>query len=1550
MRGEGEGEGIRCFKLFHASIFAVLILLQCCNHSLSLDFNNISSGVVGHWDIAKVPKVIQCIQREKEALLAFKRDVVDYDSILSSWGSEAQKQECCIWEGVYCDKYTSHVVKLDLLGSSLGGRLSSQVGNLTHLQYLDLSFNDFASVENLNSWLPRLSSLTYLGLSSSNLSNSYDWLEAINMLPKLTNLSLAGCGLPSPLIHSSTLFNINSSKSLAHVDLISNQLTSSIFLWLSNYNASLVHLDLTDNQLVGSIPHVLGNMSSLVHLGLSYNQLVGSIPHVLGNLSSLAILDLSGNQIEGGIPQSFSKLCNLQELDLFNNTLSGQLSWLLQISMSACPDQNSLETLHLGMNALEGVVSESHFSNLSRLTILDLSSNSLALSFNSNWVPPFQLKFILLGSCKMGPHFPKWLQTQKNYRILDISNTGISDILPSWLWEMMSHYPEYILIDLSNNQIRGIIPNSRFEFPSYSFTRVNLSKNQLEGPIPSFLSKATLLDLSNNKLSGLISFLCPDKVSNLTYLDLSSNNLHVQIPNCWTNFANLAILDLSNNALFGKIPTTIGSLFSIQTLKLNKNRFVGELPSSLKNCTSLVVFDVGENNLSGLIPEWLGVELPKLAILIFRSNHFYGNIPLQLCNLKQIQILDLSINHISGSIPKCFNNLTKLTEIGKANLTVHHEYGGTLTMFFGNRVYEDKASLIWKGVMSEYKSTLGLVKSIHLSSNQLTGEIPNEIADLVGLVSLNLSRNNLTGQITPEIGKLQSLDSLDLSNNQIHGFSLGGRLSSQVGNLTHLQYLDLSGNEFASVENLNSWLPRLSSLTYLGLSLNNLSNSYDWLEAINMLPKLTNLSLIGCGLPAPLIHSSTLFNINSSKSLAHVDLFSNQLTSSIFLWLSNYNASLVHLDLSFNQLVGSIPHVLGNMSSLVVLHLFENQLVGSIPYVLGNLSSLAILDLSGNQIEGGIPQSFSKLCNLQTLDLSYNTLEGVVSESHFSNLSKLTFLRLSSNSLALSFNSNWVPPFQLELIHLGSCKMGPHFPKWLQTQKNYRSLDISNTGISDILPSWLWEMMSHYPEKTDILPIWLWEMMSHYPEKTASVYINLSNNQIRGIIPNSRFEFPSSSFTEVNLSKNQLEGPIPSFLSKASLLDLSNNKLSGLISFLCPDKVSNLTYLDLSSNNLHVQIPNCWTNFANLAFLDLSNNALFGKIPTTMGSLFSIHTLKLNKNRCVGELPSSLKNCTSLVVFDVGENNLSGLIPEWLGVELPKLAILILRSNHFYGNIPLQLCNLKQIQILDLSINHISGSIPKCFNNLTKLTEIGKANLTVHLEIGSTYMGLTLYSVYEDKASLIWKGVMSEYKSTLGLVKSIHLSSNQLTGEIPNEIADLVGLVSLNLSRNNLTGQITPEIGKLQSLDSLDLSNNQIHGTIPTSLFQISGLGKLDLSNNNLFGRIPMGTQLQNYEPSAFAGNPLLCGIPLQQLCSPKETSTEEPPVFRDQVEDNDGFITPGFFVSLALGFVVGFWGVCGSLMFIRSWRYTYFKFLNCVYDWLYVRVALIRRRRIVYG
>ncbi|KAB2627303.1 LRR receptor-like serine/threonine-protein kinase ERL1 [Pyrus ussuriensis x Pyrus communis] len=811
-----------------------------------------------------------------------------------------------------------------------------------------------------------------------------------------------------------------------------------------------------------------------------------------------------------------------------------------------------------------------------------------------------------------------------------------------------------------------------------------------------------------------------------------------------------------------------------------------------------------------------------------------------------------------------------------------------------------------------------------------------KLIELHHLKYLDLSWINFNGTRLPDfIGSLSNLRHLDLSF-----ASFGGRFPSQVGNLTHLQYLDLSFNYFANAENLNSWLPHLSSLTYLDLSWNNLSNVPNWLEIVSKLPKLTNLTLYQCGLPSPAIHSTTLFNMNSSKYLTHVDLRFNRLTSSIFVWLSKTNASLVHLDLSSNQIEGGIPQSFSKLCNLQILDLSGNNLSGQLSWLVQILmstcpdqNSLEILSLSSNhlsgsipnltkysslkelllyynQLSGTIPESIGQMPNLECIDLSMNALEGVVSEIHFSKLSRLRYLALSSNLLALNFHSDWIPPFQLVHICLRSCKMGPYFPKWLRTQNEYAYLDISNAEIVDILPSWFWGMTRNV------------------------TYINLSNNQIGEMFANLTVDFVYHP--KVQLSSNQIEGPIPPTLARASCLDLSNNKISGSISILC-EAYNGLLFLNLSSNNLSGELPECLTHLDNLVMLDLSYNAFSGKIPSTVGSLYQMKTLKLRSNRFVGEFPSSFKNCTSLQVIDVGYNKLSGRVPKWLGVSLQNLVIMMLSSNNFNGSMPSELCRLTNIQNLDVSNNIISGTIPKCLNDLTVLAQKGNSSpILQHLyQRDDFFDGVG----YMDDATFVWKGRMHSYRNTLGLVKRIDFSSNRLTGEIPSEITDLVGLVSLNLSRNGLTGELPAKIGKLQSLDALDLSRNQIHGRIPTSLAQIYGLSVLDLSYNNFIGKIPTGTQLQSFDPSDYAGNPQLCGPPLPKMCGDQQ----ETPISSNE-EEKDELITWGFYVSMALGFIVGFWGVCGSLIFIRPWRYSYFRFLNTLNDWFYVRVILIKR------
>ena len=64
-------------------------------------------------------------------------------------------------------------------------------------------------------------------------------------------------------------------------------------------------------------------------------------------------------------------------------------------------------------------------------------------------------------------------------------------------------------------------------------------------------------------------------------------------------------------------------------------------------------------------------------------------------------------------------------------------------------------------------------------------------------------------------------------------------------------------------------------------------------------------------------------------------------------------------------------------------------------------------------------------------------------------------------------------------------------------------------------------------------------------------------------------------------------------------------------------------------------------------------------------------------------------------------------------------------------------------------------------------------------------------------------------------LKFLDLRSNQLTGEIPPELRDLVNLVTLYLDTNQLTGEIPPELG---NLEDLSLGRNKLKGCVPTNL------------------------------------------------------------------------------------------------------------------------------------
>ncbi|KAJ9683257.1 hypothetical protein PVL29_019017 [Vitis rotundifolia] len=849
------------------------------------------------------------------------------------------------------------------------------------------------------------------------------------------------------------------------------------------------------------------------------------------------------------------------------------------------------------------------------------------------------------------------------------------------------------------------------------------------------------------------------------------------------------------------------------------------------------------------------------------------------------------------------------------------------------------------------------------TASELGGEISPSLLNLKYLNYLDLSMNNFEGMEIPKfIGSLGKLRYLNLS-----GASFDGIIPPNIANLSNLRYLHLNTYSIEPNKNVLEWLSGLSSLKYLNLGGIDLSKAAAyWLQTVNTLPSLLELHMPNCQLSN--LHLSLPF-LNFT-SLSVLDLSNNGFDSTIPHWLFNLS-SLVYLDLNsnnlqgglpdafqnftslqlldlsknsniegelprtlgnlcylrtlilsvnklsgeitefldglsacsystlenlvlgFNKLTGNLPESLGHLKNLRYLQLRSNSFQGSIPESIGSLSSLQELYPSQNQMGGIIPDSLGQLSSLVVLELNENSWEGVITEAHFANLSSLKQLSItkSSPNVSLVFNisSDWAPPFKLTYINLRSCQLGPKFPTWLRTQNELTTVVLNNAGISGTIPDRLWKLDLQLSE------------------------LDIAYNQLSGRVPNS---LVFSYLANVDLSSNLFDGPLPLWSSNVSTLYLRDNLFSGSIPQNIGEAMPILTDLDISWNSLNGsiplsmgnlqalsgEIPQFWNKMPSLYIVDMPNNSLSGTIPRSLGSLTTLRFLVLSNNNLSGELPSHLQNCSALESLDLGDNKFSGNIPSWIGESMPFLLILALWSNCFSDNIPSEICALSALHILDLSHNNVSGFIPPCFRNLNGFkSELSDDDI----------------ARYEGRLKLVAKGRALEYYHTLYLVNTLDLSYNNLRGEIPIELTSLLKLGTLNLSSNNLGGNYTRKDWKLAVVgDSRRIkkqtfwSNSKEHGF------------------HNLFG-------------SPESGNLALCGFPLTNECHDNNGTIPTGKGEDKDDEDGDDLELPWFLVSMGVGFIIGFWGVCGTLVIKKSWRYAYFRFVDKMKDRLLLAVAL---------
>ncbi|KMT19143.1 hypothetical protein BVRB_1g015390 [Beta vulgaris subsp. vulgaris] len=320
------------------------------------------------------------------------------------------------WEGVTCNK--SRITALGLSTMGLKGKLSGDIGGLTELRSLDLSFNR-GLTGSLTPRLGDLQKLNILILAGCSFSGSIP-MELGN-LAELSFLALNSNNLTGEIPHS-----LGNLSKLYWLDLADNQLSGSIPTSTPNTPGldllrKAKHFHFNKNRLSGSIPSELFSSEMiLIHVLFDGNQLTGTIPSTLGLVQTLEVLRLDRNSLTGEVPFNLKNLTSIVELNLGHNKLTGPLPNLMGM--------NSLSYVDLSNNFFDDSEAPEWFSTLLSLTTLMIEYGPLQGPVPQKLFSAPQMQLVKLrnnsfnGTLDMGDDIGQQLQ------LVDFENNKISSV------------------------------------------------------------------------------------------------------------------------------------------------------------------------------------------------------------------------------------------------------------------------------------------------------------------------------------------------------------------------------------------------------------------------------------------------------------------------------------------------------------------------------------------------------------------------------------------------------------------------------------------------------------------------------------------------------------------------------------------------------------------------------------------------------------------------------------------------------------------------------------------------------------------------------------------------------------------------------------------------------------------------------------------------------------------------------------------------------------------------------------------------------------------
>nr|GMC71670.1 LRR receptor-like serine/threonine-protein kinase FLS2 [Ipomoea batatas] len=603
-----------------------------------------------------------------------------------------------------------------------------------------------------------------------------------------------------------------------------------------------------------------------------------------------------------------------------------------------------------------------------------------------------------------------------NLQKLGFGSNQFEGMLPSCMRNLTSLQ----LVDLSLNKLVGNIDSSPLS-TLISLEGLSISNNSFEVPtsFKSFanLSKLRIFEVDGNKAIVETEWQPLVPKFQLDIFTMSNCIGLLNMPRFLHYQHNLKVLMISRNNLEGEFPNwLLQNNTNLQEIFMNDNAFTGilKLPSHLN--LYMGVIDFSKNKLSGGIPN-LSSTFPNLGILKLSYNLFTGEVPSYLGNLKQLKLLDLSNNSLIGEIPKemlIYCHILQYLKLSNNKLEggIIQEFAYSTSLWY---LYLDGNN--FTGTISDSLSNISL-RSLDISSNNLSGKIPSWMGHMTSLQQLSFSKNHLEGPIPIEFCKLEFLILLDLSENNITGSipsclnpyyirhvrlgknHLGGQLTQAFLNNTALVILDLSDNGF--VGPIPDWIGSISKLSILLLK----GNQFEGKIPIQVC-QLTRLSLLDLSnnhltglIPHCLgklsleVTEEKITTIKMASYFSPIELmFTISLPSNVvppevdfttkgnsYNYESNILKYMSGIDLSANRLIGEIPNELGNLTEIRALNLSYNNLSGTIPETFSRLHNIESLDLSHNKLNGRIPNTLLKLNTLEVFSVAYNNLTGAVPE------------------------------------------------------------------------------------------------------------------------------------------------------------------------------------------------------------------------------------------------------------------------------------------------------------------------------------------------------------------------------------------------------------------------------------------------------------------------------------------------------------------------------------------------------------------------------------------